>query len=410
MRLLAVTMLIALAGCQAVPSLEAARLASSSPEIASCAGWFQALDREVAAAGVRDLEYSPVPGFPYLRVDPFLSQARGRASRSAAAFAALAGRLAEHDLESRRYEIENLPAAAVEKWGGMSLDDSRLAALRRSVQCGRLLRETELARPEMRAALLERASADAAPLAARACRAFTRSAGVVVRYAPPPASLARAAVAGWLLRGEADPLGQPPVSERELAAMAAAYAPSFEVVVVSDGDRFGALHWRPGVGRLEIDASEPAVYVGYTYARYGEQVLLQIVYTVLFPENRIAWRVTLAPDGEPLFYDALDADGCRAVVLTPRARLRASGAAQQLERVAKHVRLLLGVAAGTHAIVARGLVRGSDSLARYTLHPYDELRSSPTLEGRNRPAAGRLRLSGEPLDASFVFDLPEARP
>lgn len=63
----------------------------------------------------------------------------------------------------------------------------------------------------------------------------------------------------------------------------------------------GAPHVRrPGVGQLEIDAGEPAVYVGRTHPWYGEQVLLQIVYTVLFPENRIARRATLAPDGEPL--------------------------------------------------------------------------------------------------------------
>jgi hypothetical protein len=411
-RPLAALLVFAVAGCQAAPSLEEARLASSSPEILSCAEWFQALDREVREAGVRDLEYLPVPGFPYLRSDPFLARARASASRSPAAFAALVDRLAEHDLESRRYEIDNLPAAVVKKWGGMSLDDSRSTALRRSAQCGRLLRDVELVRPDLRAALLERAIVDPASRPGEACRTSAGAAGAVVRYAPPPASPARDAVAAWLLRAQADPLGQPLVSARELAAMAAAYAPSLEVVVASDGDRFGALRWRPGVGRLEIDASEPAVYVGRSYARYGEHVLLQILYTVLFPENRIAWRVTLAPDGEPLLYDAVGADGCRVLVLTPRARARGDSRFEpaRLPRIREGERPLVAVSATAHELRPLGLVRGSDSLARYTIRSYDELRSAPTLEGRNRAAAGQPVPVSEPLGASFVFDLREPRP
>ncbi|HET7198278.1 MAG TPA: hypothetical protein VFI86_06400, partial [Burkholderiales bacterium] len=163
MRLPFAALVAVLAGCRGVPPLEEARLASPSPEVASCAQWLQALDREVDAAGVRDLQYSPVPGFPYLRTDPFLAQARARATRSLSAFASFAERLLEHDLEARRYEIDNLPAAVVEQWSGMRLDESRAAALRRSVQCGRLLRDEELARPQMRSELLARTLADRPP-------------------------------------------------------------------------------------------------------------------------------------------------------------------------------------------------------------------------------------------------------
>lgn len=402
------------AGCQSGASLEAMRSASPSPEIASCGEWFAALDREVDSAGVRDLEYSPVRGFPYLRVDGFLAQSRMRAARSGAAFAALADRMLRKDLESRRYEIDNLPAAVVEKWSGTSFDESRSAALRRSVQCANLLRDVELARPGMRAALLARAVVEQSASERAACRSsLPRSEGALVRYAPPPAALSRDEVKAWLLRGDVDPLGQPLVSERELAAIAPVYAPSLQVVVASDADRFGALRWRRGVAHPEIDATEPSVYVGASYARYEERGLLQLIYTVLFPENRITWRVTLAPDGEPLVYDAAGADGCRALVLTPRARLRAAAprSVQHLARVPQGERPLVGLASGTHDAVALGLVRGNDSLARYTVRSYDELRSAPAVEGRQRAAAGRPVLSDtEPLDARFVFDPPEALP
>lgn len=402
--------LLALAACQAAPSPEELRLASPSPEIASCGEWFRALDRQVDAAGVRDLEYSPVPGFPYLRLDPFLAQSRTRAARGPAAFAALADRMLEHDLEARRYELANLPAADVEKWSGMRSDESLSAALRRSLQCGRLLRDEELARPQTRAALLGALRLEDAPAMGGAC-SYSRGEGALVRYAPPPAAASRPQVAGWLLRGEVDPLGEPLVSERELGDIAAAYAPSLEVVVASDADRFGALRWRRGATNPEIDATEPAVYVGHGYARYEDRGLLQIVYTALFPRDRITWRVTLAPDGEPLVYEAAAGDGCRAVFLTPRARLRGSAQAPRLAGVADGARPLLAVAAGTHEIAVPGLVHGSDSLARYTLRRYDELRSGPTPEGRNRAAAGRpVFTDAQPLEARFAFDLPEPRP
>jgi hypothetical protein len=68
-----------------------------------------------------------------------------------------------------------------------------------------------------------------------------------VRYAPPPGRpLSREVVKSLLARAQFDPLGQPLTSERELDAIAATYAPSFDIVVAGDYDRFGALRWRRG--------------------------------------------------------------------------------------------------------------------------------------------------------------------
>ena len=59
----------------------------------------------------------------------------------------------------------------------------------------------------------------------------------------------------------------------------------------------------------------------------------------------------------------------------------------------------------------RGVVPASESLARYALRGYDELRSGPKLEGRNRSAVGRPALDdADRVRARFVFDLPEPRP
>jgi hypothetical protein len=60
------------------------------------------------------------------------------------------------------------------------------------------------------------------------------------------------------------------------------------------------------------------------YTRYADRVLLQLVYTIWFPErpargevdflagrlDGLIWRVTLSPDGEPLVYDSIHPCGC----------------------------------------------------------------------------------------------------
>jgi hypothetical protein len=98
----------------------------------------------------------------------------------------------------------------------------------------------------------------------------------------------------------------------------------------------------------------------------------------------LVWRVTLAPDGEPLVFDSMHACGCyHQFFPTPRARpLPAPDdteewmfSPQSLPRLAPGERPLLRVASGTHAIERVGIVRGTDSLARYELRPYAELRS-----------------------------------
>ena len=101
--------------------------------------------------------------------------------------------------------------------------------------------------------------------------------------------------------------------------IAAAYAPSFEIAVAADYDRFGELRWRRDATVPSVDASQAVVYVHPAYSRYrdgngGDRILLQMVYTIWFAErppsggadllsgalDGVVWRATLAPDGEPV--------------------------------------------------------------------------------------------------------------
>lgn len=430
----------ALAGCATLEAPLRWHLESPAFQVRGCAEWYQALDAAVEAAGVRDAQAARIPGFPYLRADRLLASLRERAAASEAAMHGFADRLAALDLEARRHEIENLPRERFAALPEVREGFARRGALQRTRDCARLLREIDLALPEARSALLARAAVrddyssasrmlglywltrlpfasgvrrfEAELAAAFRAAPRLREGASVVRHAPPPAPpLAREAVAAILARAGSDPLGIPDLSERDFERLSAAYAPSFELVIEGDHDRFGQLRWRRDAAVPEVDASEPAVYRQAAYTRYGERVLLQLVYTIWFPErppqgeadilagrlDGLTWRVTLAPDGAPLLYDAMHPCGCFHMFFpTPRARPRPppdeleewAFAPQALPEPQADERPLLRIAPRTHYIERVSLVRGNDSLARYTFQPYDALRSLPRLDGSSRSAFG----------------------
>lgn len=432
-------LLVLLSGCASLERPFDAHLEAPSAQVRECARWYAALDQAVDQAGVRDAQYARVAGFPYLRVDRGLSALRGRAAQSAAAYAAYVQRLSELDLEARTHEIRNLPREALERLPGLTPEVPRTVPVQRTRDCARVLRDLDLARPQTRPLVLERATVpDDYSMVARivglypltrlffasgvrrweedaraAFRLAPQAEPGAVRYAPPPPTRAmpRRSVAALLARANFDPLGQAQLSGRELADIAAVYAPSFEIAIAGDYDRFGRMQWRRGAQAPDLDAAEPAVYVQLAYTHYGETLLLQLVYTIWFTErpasgavdllagrlDGITWRVTLAPDGEPLLYDAMHPCGCYHMFFpTPRARPRPAPDALEewafvplsLPRVSEGERPLLRLESATHYIQGVSLVRGGDSLTRYAFHPYEELRSLPRPNGESRSLFG----------------------
>jgi hypothetical protein len=170
--------------------------------------------------------------------------------------------------------------------------------------------------------------------------AFARAPGSslpVVRYAPPPAQpRSREAIGRLLVASAANPLGLPEPDAEDLADLLAAYAPSFEVEIGGDYDRFGQLRWLRERRTPSVDAAEQVVYAHASRTLYRGHALLQLVYTIWFPErppreagdilagtlDGLVWRVTLAPDGEPLVYDTIHPCGCYHMFFpTPRAHV-----------------------------------------------------------------------------------------
>ena len=341
------------------------------------------------------------------------------------------------DHAARIAEIGNLPDAQIAGLPDLVVPGSRAEVLSRTRECARLLKEIDLARPQVRHLLLERASVPddyssglrlaglyyltRIPFAAGVRRwedettaAFVRDRANVpaVRYAPPGAlSRSPNALAQLLLTASANPLAAPELQTEDLAELIAANAPSFEVEIGGDFDRFGELRWLRDREVPAVDASRQVVYAHAARTLYRGRVLLQLVYTIWFSErpqrepgdilagtlDGVIWRVTLSPEGEPLIYDSIHACGCfhlffptaRANALpAPNAREEWAFVPRRLPRVSPGERPLVRIASGTHYVEDVSLVQGPDSVSRYEVRDYDELRSLARPEGGRRSAFG----------------------
>ena len=431
--------LLALAGCATTEPF-GSHLASRSPQVRECAEWYRQLDERTAEAGVRDAQDARVAGFPYLRVNRLLAAARADA-KSEQAQNALGERMLQLDLEARRFELRNLPLGPVsderEPRGAFDLGH----AFERTISCGRLLQQIDFAKPESRAAMLERAVVpDDYRLAdrviglyaltripfARGVRRYedevresfarplaTLAGSTLLRYAPPPLArpMTRSRVEAILSVTHGNELGIPEPTEADLSDLLRAYAPSFEVEVRGDYDRFGELRWLRGDISPSVDGAYLAVYAHPAWTRYQGRMLLQLVYTIWFPErppegegdllagrlDGLVWRVTLAPDGEPVLFDTIHPCGCfHLFVPTPRARARPAPdelqewafTPQALPRFAEGERALVRIATRTHYVERVSAVHGTDSLVQYEIRPYGELRSLQRLDGRRVSAFG----------------------
>ena len=84
-----------------------------------------------------------------------------------------------------------------------------------------------------------------------------------------------------------------------------------------------------------VNIGHPTVYRRLAFTRYGERILIQLVYTIWFPErpqqssldllagslDGLVFRVTLDPRGAPLVYDTIHPCGCYHMFF-PTARVK----------------------------------------------------------------------------------------
>lgn len=423
--------MLLLAGCAMAPALPPAESPEDAPAL--CRALFERLDHAVAEAGAGDAGTGRIEDFPWLRVNRPLASFRFALNTPVRREAWLL-RLAAADEEGRVHELANLPARArgkvAEEW-------------RTAIAGTGLPGEPAAARTDCRERLNERLADDDNAFdrligAARPpdeYRDWQRVFGLypLTRYivlpriathqevrqqaidapADPDAPLRRYAVPAppadrpppVPLELSRDALGIPQPTATQQAALFAAHAPAWSIETRSPADRPGALVRK--AAKPEVDPARPAEYRHWSWTRFRDNVLVQLSYALWFPErpadgaldiyaghlDGLIWRVTLAPDGEPLAYESIHPCGCYYTVFpAPGWRVRAPTSGEEpvfaprpAPRPAGDERIVIRLKTGTHYIA--GVDSGSaDGAAPLSPLPLSALRSLPLPAGGHRSA------------------------
>ncbi len=447
----AIASLMLAGGLQACAEWRAIPPATSQE--AACARFFGQMDETVAGRGVADAGAARVEGFPFLRVNRFLASFADPELRGAAYLFWLE-RLRQLDETARLLEWRNLPpdaAARLQAYAPSGLSGREAVAV-----CGRLLAGQYPLSTAGRSRLLAQATVPDAYsdwLRALGLYALTRwgivegvyrlhreqrspfifphpdlpAEGHLLRYAPPAATprLEASKADEILSQAAANPLGIPEPSADTLDQLFAMFAPVWEIDTRSDADRIGSARLGQD-GKAYIDLAQPAVYRQVSYARLGQQVLLQLNYLIWFPArppagaldiyagrfDGLIWRVSLSADGTPLAYDSIHPCGCYYQIF-PAAGWRAVQpqdgsepivAPTAIPRLKPGEQLVVRLSARTHFIQAVAVEKDTQAHSLYAWLDYDGLRSLPLADGRRRSLFGPDGLvAGSERPERFLF-------
>jgi hypothetical protein len=351
------------------------------------------------------------------------------------AFEAWVERMQKLDAQGRGVEISNLPRSAI---GQLGVRDRQDAVLRVN-DCAQEMAASDLAdRANIQALLVQRAHVDddystfervvglyavtsipftsgirdwheEATATFEQARSGKLAPHSVIRYVPPGTATYSRKQVEELLKRSTDPLGVPVLSADERERLFATYAPVFDMETTGDYDRIGRLYWSTPA-TPEVDISRPTVYRKLSYNIDHGTVLVQLVYVVWVPErpkdgtfdlfggklDGIVWRVTLAPDGEPLLYDSIHPCGCFHMYFpTPRARPIPAPTGQvewafipaTLPTIAEGSRITVSAQTRTHYLSNVWPQRGQTGV-EYSFADYDALRTLPLPGGGTRSIFG----------------------
>ena len=385
------------------------------------------MDKVIAQADVRDAQETIVKGFRYLRADRFLASLVSEAD-TRERFEFLLTQMIELDRRAREIELNNLPAvrkAALDRIASdVAPNQATLAAALQN--CSQILRAVDTAHSDAikkeiyvpaRYSLMRRLfglypitaipfsrgirkfQAEMTQTYAKHLSDIVDKANVSI-YATPPASTID--VAKILSDASENPLRIPLPSAEQLAQLFTQFAPNFAVDSKGEFDRPGAVMLGED-GRSRIDPDAVKIYTLASHTQFNGQTLLQLNYTIWFSErpkkdtfdmlsgalDGVMWRVTLAPNGEPLLYDTIHPCGCYHLFF-PTDRLKARARHPSLQeyayvpqaapRLGPGERPTIWIESATHYVV-RVTNEISAPSAPYELADYDQLRSIAKNDG-----------------------------
>jgi hypothetical protein len=236
--------------------------------------------------------------------------------------------------------------------------------------------------------------------------------GRLRRYVPRPApTLSPSEVRALLARSGDNPLRLPKPAAAEQDALFATFAPELVIDEQDDDDRIGRPIWNVR-DEVAVDTAAPTLYARVAHTRYGNDILLQLVYTAWFPARRavstidplagrldaLVWRVTLAADGLPLLHDSIHGCGCYHLFF-PSDRLVLRPAPPSIEegalvpqpplRWVPGARISLRIESGTHylrrvTVVPPDVHTAPPAAIAYGIAPDDALRTLRRAAGGTR--------------------------
>lgn len=438
-RLVAVSLLAALASaCAALPD-RPPKIAASAEPAAACRQLFLAADREAEAADVVFPGLGRVDGFPHLRTDRFLASFRDRTLDNYG-FTDWVTRLRHADETARKKEIAVLPPEAKARLAAFAAplrekpDETLLETLS---ACGEKLVVEDERNPSRHRELQDAVTTPDAyldwervlglyPLYAvptaiaytawrqRHLRLFREPPASDVpirRYVPKGDDVSTAVMILWA--ASRDSLGLPRLGDAEIAILARAYAPVWAIESKSAVDAIGMPTWTDDLAPT-VDLAQTVAFYRFSHAWFQGRIVHQLSYIIWFPErpktgwldplagrlDGIVWRVSFGDDGAPIMYDTIHPCGCYHLFFpVPPHEVREGAFFFDFEepplspgpapRLAARERMVVRIEAHTHYVRGLDVAVASDDAGRiYELVPYERLFSLATPDGERRSLFG----------------------
>ncbi len=399
----------------------------------ACQAFFDQLDATVQEEGVRDAAAFPIPGFPYLRTNRFLSALKENLKDGEPRDQWVSW-MQNLDIEAREKEISNLSGEAISSLipKGAGGPDRR-ALTDRMKSCSSELLHSDKSRPNFFTILSRRVSVpDEYSCAVRAigfypfavipvaiatqrARQKARSwfntnvedlpiAGRLVTYVPPEKGPTDGAnIHAILKESRKNLLGIPLPDADQARELIYHFAPILVQDTVNPFDRLGELFWQDG--RVAVNPEKPVLYYYLSHAFLKGAPILQINYVLWYSERAgdlsprmehghldgLTMRVSLDHEGNPFIVDVINDCGCyhffvprheQVLEIRTRPFMFDPLVPQWLPALPPDGRFAIRVNSGWHQVERLlSLERPADGTP-YALVPYERLEALPHENGR----------------------------
>lgn len=363
----------------------------------TCYPRYREIDAAVEEADAGEASYKKLPGFPYLRTDRMLADVMPTLS-SREEIDLWLRELRYNDAFAREVELRNLGWSESERANAM--DDMRL--------CGVWLSAMELQKDENWKRLTRTLEYSDA-LAKSSGEADGHAVGDVlarkrIAEESQPGGANPEALEFWRAAPHEDTarvldtfdelprdrLGRVGMTSNLWKALAVHHAPRLAITPDTPSERPRRIHWKQG--EMAMDSDKPTVYYLPTFARVGDEMLLQFNYVMWFHDGAQqgedsalrgrVWRVTLDRDGQALVHETIATTGEDHRWVSAASEVLSDDDAAAVGRVPRVASLVRDASEGASPVLADSALRETDR--RYELVSYDDLLFLPTESGGTR--------------------------